>query len=70
MAGKKRIMSGQNLQYLLVPDAGAARRLQHILAEQSVHLGMVAGTWSELIQIVSATKVGLPRILYYPVKIV
>ena len=43
-------MSRQNLQYLLIPDAGAARRLRRILAEQSARSGMVVGTWSELME--------------------
>ncbi len=43
-------MARQNLQYLLVPDAGAARRLRRILAERSARSGMVAGTWSELMK--------------------
>lgn len=43
-------MSRQNLQYLLAPDAGVARRLRRILAEQSARSGMVVGTWSELME--------------------
>ena len=43
-------MSRQILQYLLVPDAGAARRLRRILAERSARCGIVVGTWSELME--------------------
>ena len=43
-------MSRQNLQYLLVPDAGTSRRLRRILAERSARSGMVVGTWSELME--------------------
>ena len=43
-------MSRQNLQLVLVPDAGAARRLRRILAERSARSGMVVGTWSELME--------------------
>ncbi len=43
-------MSRQTLQYLLVPDASAARRLRRILAERSARSGVVVGTWSELME--------------------
>ncbi len=41
-------MSRQILQYILVPDANAARRLRRILVERSACSGIVVGTWPEL----------------------
>lgn len=41
-------MSRQIIQYLLVPDGSAARRLRRILAERGARSGIVVGTWSEL----------------------
>ena len=43
-------MSRQILRYLLVPDAGVARRLRRILAQRSARSGIVVGTWSELME--------------------
>ena len=38
------------LQFLLVPDAGAARRVRRLIAERGACTGVVVGTWSELIE--------------------
>ena len=40
----------QAIQFLLVPDGGAARRLRRILATQSPSMGVVVGTWPELVE--------------------
>ena len=37
------------LHFLLVPDAGAARRLRRLLAEESARAGVVVGVWQELV---------------------
>ena len=38
------------LQFLLVPDAGAARRVRRLIAERSACSGVVVGSWPELIE--------------------
>ena len=38
------------LRFLLVPDAGAARRVRRLIAQQGACTGVVVGTWSELIE--------------------
>ena len=38
------------LQFLLVPDAGAARRVRRLIAEQGACTGVVVGTWPELVE--------------------
>ena len=38
------------LQFLLVPDAGAARRVRRLIAEQGARTGVVVGTWPELVE--------------------
>ena len=37
------------LNYLLVPDAGAARRLRRLLCADGARAGIVVGTWGELL---------------------
>lgn len=39
----------QNLHYLLVPDAGAARRLRRLLCVDGARAGIIVGTWGELL---------------------
>lgn len=38
------------LQFLLVPDRGAARRVRRAVATRGAHTGSVVGTWPELIE--------------------
>jgi ATP-dependent helicase/nuclease subunit B len=38
------------LDFLLVPDAGAARRLRRLLAEAAPRAGVLVGTWRELLE--------------------
>ena len=38
------------LRFLLVPDAGAARRVRRLIAEQGACTGIVVGTWPELVE--------------------
>lgn len=40
----------QTIQFVLVPDSSAARRFRRILATQSPCMGVVVGTWPELIE--------------------
>jgi len=40
----------QLVQFILVPDSGAARRLRRILAGQCPHQGVLVGTWPELVE--------------------
>ena len=40
----------QVIQFLLVPDGSAARRLRRMLATQSPSMGIVVGAWPELIE--------------------
>lgn len=40
----------QFIRFLLVPDGSAARRLRRMLATQSPCMGIVVGTWPELIE--------------------
>ncbi|PKM31591.1 MAG: hypothetical protein CVV07_00305 [Gammaproteobacteria bacterium HGW-Gammaproteobacteria-11] len=44
----------QVIQFLLVPDSSAARRLRRLLAAQSPRMGVVVGTWPELLDQASA----------------
>ena len=39
----------QLIQFLLVPDCSAGRRLRRMLATQSACQGILVGTWPELI---------------------
>lgn len=41
-------MTEQYLQFLLVPDSSAARRVRRALAEKGARSGVVVGTWPEL----------------------
>ena len=41
-------MSKQILQYLLVPDSSAARRARRVLVNSGARVGIVVGTWPEL----------------------
>jgi len=38
------------VQYLLVPDAGAARRLRRLLCQGGARTGVIVGTWIELLE--------------------
>ena len=38
------------LRFLLVPDAGAARRVRRLIAERGACSGVVVGAWSELVE--------------------
>lgn len=40
----------QLIRFILVPDAGAARRLRRDLAKDSARQGIVVGTWPELLE--------------------
>ena len=40
----------QHIDYLLVPDSGLARRLRRALAEEKGRLGVIVGTFSELVE--------------------
>jgi len=43
-------MIQRRLQFLLVPDTGAARRVRRLVAEEGACLGVVVGSWPELIE--------------------
>ena len=43
-------MLRQTLHFLLVPDAGAARRVRRLVAEQGASSGVLVGTWGELVE--------------------
>ena len=43
-------MISQTLQYLLVPDSSAARRVRRALVENGACSGIVVGTWPELVE--------------------
>jgi ATP-dependent helicase/nuclease subunit B len=44
-------MNGSDtLRFLLVPDAGAARRVRRLIAERGACAGVVIGTWPELVE--------------------
>ena len=43
-------MSKQILQYLLVPDSSAARRARRVLVDNGTRVGIVVGTWPELME--------------------
>src|SRR5690606_5934900 len=47
---------------LLVPDGSAARRLRRILATQSPSMGIVVGTWPELIEQARSAYVIAPQV--------
>lgn len=38
------------LEFLVVPDSGAARRVRRLLAQSGARSGVVVGTWPELVQ--------------------
>ena len=38
------------LHFLLVPDAGAARRLRRLLCSDQARVGVLVGTWGELLE--------------------
>ena len=40
----------QLIQFILVPDASAARRLRRVLATQAPRQGVIVGTWPELVE--------------------
>ena len=44
------MINTQALEFLLVPDSGAARRLRRTLASTSARFGVVVGTWPELLR--------------------
>lgn len=41
---------GQHIDYLLVPDAGLARRLRRALVEEKARIGVLVGTFGELVE--------------------
>ena len=43
-------MTDQIVQFLLVPDSSAARRMRRSIAEASACQGIVVGTWMELVE--------------------
>ena len=43
-------MTGQYLQFLLVPDSSAARRIRRAVVENGARRGVVIGTWPELVE--------------------
>ena len=43
-------MTKEALSFLLVPDAGAARRVRRLIAERGACTGVVVGTWPELVE--------------------
>ena len=43
-------LSIESLRFLLVPDAGAARRVRRLIAERGACTGVVVGTWPELVE--------------------
>ncbi|MGE0487251.1 MAG: PD-(D/E)XK nuclease family protein [Gammaproteobacteria bacterium] len=43
-------MTTATIDFLLVPDAGAARRLRRTLAETGARGGVIVGTWGELLE--------------------
>ena len=43
-------MNTGGIRFLLVPDAGAARRVRRLVAEQGACTGVVVGTWGELVE--------------------
>ena len=43
-------MNDMTLRFLLVPDAGAARRVRRRVAERGACGGVVVGTWPELVE--------------------
>ena len=43
-------MARQTLQFLLVPDGSAGRRVRRVIAEQGARSGVVVGTWPELVE--------------------
>ena len=52
----------QAIQFVLVPDGSAARRLRRILATQSPSMGIVVGTWPELIEQARSAYVIAPQV--------
>ena len=52
----------QLIQFLLVPDGSAARRLRRILATQSPSMGIAVGTWPELIEQAKSAYVIAPQV--------
>lgn len=52
----------QAIQFLLVPDSSAARRLRRMLATQSPSMGIVVGTWPELIEQAMSAYVIAPQV--------
>lgn len=44
-------MIPHTIHFLLTPDSAASRQLRRLLAEQSARLGVMAGTWAELVQL-------------------
>ena len=52
----------QLIQFLLVPDGSAARRLRRLLATQSPCMGIVVGTWPELIEQAKSAYVIAPQV--------
>jgi len=43
-------VTGQYLQFLLVPDSSAARRVRRAVVETGARRGVVVGTWPELVE--------------------
>lgn len=52
----------QAIQFLLVPDSSTARRLRRMLATQSPSMGIVVGTWPELIEQARSAYVIAPQV--------
>ena len=48
--GNGKVVSKQILQYLLVPDSSAARRARRVLVDNGTRVGIVVGTWPELME--------------------
>lgn len=46
-------MLTQTIDYVLVPDSSSARRLRRLISAESARLGLVVGTWSELVEMAS-----------------
>ena len=51
----------QLIHFLLVPDGSAARRLRRTIATQSPCMGLIVGTWPELIEQAKSAYVIAPQ---------
>ena len=52
----------QLIHFILVPDGSAARRLRRLLATQSPCMGIMVGTWPELIEQAKSAYVITPQV--------